>query len=249
LILKRFIITIFLLFHFVDTFADTGFTFGNEIEFKFLRNGMTAGSPDSLSVLYHDGSQTDTVFIGKHRTEHYQNWLRRFEDGVYNMDGYVHIQAFKIVVYFDSTRYEIPYMKVFGGRNYFIFEIQENGHLKDKSPLFYVHWPYYFKALFLTILLEFIVVFLFFWLLKDRLWPFALTLAICNLLTHPMLWYICSHINISLTLLECMVAILETLVIWMFLKTKINTWKIILISFTANFTSWFLGGIGMAIWN
>jgi hypothetical protein len=241
-------ITIFVLFLCVQSYADTGFTFGNAIDFKFIKNKTIIHSPDSLSVLCNNGSGIDTLFIGKHRTEHYQNWLRSFENGLYNIDGYASIKEFKVILYLDNIRYESKYIKVFGGRNYFIFEIQNNTTLRDVSPLFYVHWAYYLKAFILTLFLESAVVLLFFWLLKENVGKFLITLIICNIFTHPTLWLICSHINIPLVMLELSVSIIETLVVCRVFRNKTKMWIIILITILANFMSWLLGGIALAIW-
>lgn len=231
------------------SFADTGFGPSNRIEFRFLKNNKSNPTIDSIAILTTNRSfSSDTLFLHKKTHGRMHNWVSNYShSNLYFMDGRVKILKFKIILFLDNKPYESTEINIIGDRKFFTFSIEENGTIVDRSPLFYARWSDYFKALFLTIFLELLIALLFFKPLGKNLRRFILVQLICNLVTHPILWYLGSNTNFSFLLMEEIVALIETLALVLIFRKQASWWVVSILVLLANFISWSLGGIIMYI--
>lgn len=232
----------------VPTFADMGPKSDNSAEFKILRNGKDAFIDSIAVITYRNSSMlsTDTVWLERKRRGGPYSWLRILSNSKnYFVSSHLSIDGFKIIAFIDSIRFESKQISTLGDRRYFIFDIQDNGGFKDSSPLFYRHWSEYFKALFLTIVIEALITLLFWVVIRKNAVLFLLIQLLCNLLTHPILWYVESHFLADVLLSEAIIIVIESTILAIAFRKKIPIWASILIAVIANSLSWFMGGILM----
>lgn len=246
------LLTIILLTTCLKAFGDTGPKHSESISIKFLQNNNNNVLFDSIYIIVANGNYLDTAFLPPHTTAQFwtQPTLRKDNDH-YALFTHGNIKSFKIITLKGQEIIESAYIVNYPGSSIYLIDKVENKFpdnrkettLADNSPLLHQYWTDYLFALFLTITIELLLGLIFYYKnkTKQNLIAFIIFLVLINALTHFSLWFVYSHFNISLLLLETFVVIIEC---WFWkIYFGISTKKAVLISILLNLISWVIGVI------
>jgi len=134
-------------------------------------------------------------------------------------------------------------MSFAGARSFQEFSLSDDGKILDEHNLFYAHWSYYFVSLIVTILFELLLTLIFIKTLKGQFRKFLLVIVGINFISHPILWYLDSRIDVPLSVLELGVIIFESALLVIVYRKTLQTGNCIFYGILANLTSWLVGGI------
>jgi hypothetical protein len=151
--------------------------------------------------------------------------------------------TFKVIFYFKNRILTSPTLKQNGLNSYHQLLITNSG-IKDITPIFKTPYSNYFIALFVTILIELLIALFYFRWHKIQLSNIKY-IVYFNLLTHPVLWVISANVTgfaIGNLIGEPLVLIIEALLLYRFLNSKLTFGKSLWLSFQMNLASFILGG-------
>ena len=151
--------------------------------------------------------------------------------------------SFKVLFYFKDKILTSP-MLIKESNSYHRLLISDTD-IKEITPIFKVPYLDYFIALTTTIILELLVVLVYFKRHKIDLSNLRFIIY-CNLLTHPILWLISANIigfSYGNLIGEPIVLIFEALYIRQFIRPNLTTRKSLWLSFQMNIVSFLLGGL------
>ncbi|CAN5551226.1 hypothetical protein BH10BAC5_BH10BAC5_09460 [soil metagenome] len=126
--------------------------------------------------------------------------------------------------------------------------VRENDLLVDDTTSFLTTTdtiPFFFKAMFLTLILELLTAFIFIKLTR-RNYSILMYLLLANLITIPLVWFVFTLIpNILLGIIigELFAFVFEALFVNWFCKNYISMKASFILSFLANSVSFFVGGV------
>lgn len=240
-----FILLFLLCFQSIKIFADATPKFNDRPVLDFWNNGESLQQIDSIliiSVLESDTTKIDSLWLTKWRRHVSQNVVKQ-RNGEIIIDSRTRIKSFKIQLVFNNKKYASNWIDYIGSRSYFRFYLNPDGDIKENHTLFFAKWSDYFKSLGITILLEFLISFSFFIQIRKNISISLLSLFIANIITHPILWYIDSHININIFILELGVFVTESLILIIFLRKLLKIKSILKLTLFSNWISWWFGAI------
>lgn len=250
--IMRQILTIILLSVCFQTFGDNGPKHSESISIKFSQNNNNNELFDSIYIIVANDNYSDTAFLPPYTTAQY--WTKptlSIENEHYKLFTHGNINSFKIITFKGKDKIESDYLINYPGSSIYFIDRVDNERLfnrkgtmlVDNSPLLHQYWKDYLFALFLTITIELFLGFIIYYKNKtdQSLITFIIFLILINALTHFSLWFVYSHFNISLLLLETFVVIIECL-FWK-IYFRISTKKAIVISILLNLASWGIGAI------
>lgn len=220
-------------------YADAGPKFKDELKLFFYDNDRLLSLGEyKLLLLEKNGTGYDTI-NSRHSTADYWSQTTLQEGDSYYFLNLKHPKPLIIKLLYKNKEFESDLTDV--GANKHILKFDIEGHrLKDVSPLFYVNLTSYFIMLAITLFIEILMAVV---ILRKRVTistgKLALLVLAANLITHPLLWYVHSHYDVSILLLEIVVFFAEAIVYMKFTSVK----RALIFSFAANLVSFIVGGI------
>jgi len=244
--LTKFVILILFFSSFISIlFSDASPRLNERPEIEFWKDGYRLESIDSILVittLKSDILQIDTLYTDKEYQGFEKNRLWE-HNGRIKIDLRTKIESYKIYLYQNNREYESEQLEYKGVRNFLRFILTDEGRIENDHPLFYAEWDNYFKSLFITIILELILALILLRNIRISKMKLILLIIIVNLITHPSLWFLNSHFNISIINLEIGVIISEVIILAYCLKGKVKLRSLIVFSLIANLISWLIGTV------
>lgn len=150
--------------------------------------------------------------------------------------------SFRVLLFYKEKVLVSPLLKESGLNSCHKLLVTDTA-VKDITPLFGVTYAKYLLALGITIFLELLVAFLFF--LRDRAFSKLRYIVYVNLLTHPLLWLVCTKLTGFFTgsiYGEPVVIVLEALLLKGFAIKEKSFLKLLGLSAIMNLVSFFIGG-------
>jgi len=219
-------------------YADAGPKFKDEVQLYFYENGkMLPLNNYKLFVLEEVGNIYDT--INKRRTTADYWTVTTLQEGEYNY--YLNVKKSNPIIIkllYKNNIYESNVINLNASKDVISFNVGVD-RLEDISPLFYTSWAFYFAMFAITLFIEVAIGILcrkWFKLSKVQL---VLLISLINIVSHPLLWYVHSHYDVNLLLLEILVVCAEALAFSRFTTIKLA----FVFSFVANLLSFLIGGI------
>lgn len=152
--------------------------------------------------------------------------------------------TFKVIFYLKDKVLTSPELHPNTGLNFYQQLQITDTDVKDITPIFKTSYQNYFIALSLTILLELLIVLIYFIRYEIPLYNLRYIIYV-NLLTHPILWIISANLTgftAGYLIGEPIVFIIEALVLSKFIIPKLTQNKSLWLSFQMNLTSFIVGG-------
>lgn len=231
---------LFMMFHLL-VLADMGPKFSESIVIRFYENGKRIESVDSIHVVVNGNDSAKAILHYNTIAYHIGATLTDMGIAGYALNS-GSIQTIRVFIRYKGKDYISETLKSYPGSSIYKFEVTPAG-LRDNSQLFHSEWWIYIIALIVTLVLEGSV------LLLRKSWQksvyskpvFVAGFIGINLLTHFSLWYVYSHFDISIFLLELIIILVEA-VYWSIITGGKYGYAMLLSLFT-NFVSWILGSI------
>jgi len=242
--LVTFIVLIFSLFV-CDLFSDASPRLNEKPEIEFWKDGNRLELIDSILVvttIKSDILQIDSLYIDNEYQGFEKNRLWE-HNGRIRIDLRTKIESYKIYLLYNNKEYVSEQLRYKGVRNFFRFILTDEGDIENDHPLFYAKWFNYFKSLFITIILELILAFILLRNISISKIKLIFLIVMVNIITHPSLWYLNSHFNISIINLEIGVIISEVIILAYLLKQKVKLRSLLVYSLSANLISWLVGAV------
>jgi len=177
---------------------------------------------------------------GPLRYGRYENPISSGEDTFEFHRPFTDPRPFKIIFFFSDRKLESPVLDPVHSNSEFELSITNN-QVIDSTTFFQVPWSTYFALLFATILIE-----LFVGIRGGIPLPKAHSIITANLISHPLLWTICTYgigFEWGLFLGEIGVVAFEAWWIWLFCKQFLTPKQCINLSLLMNLLSFVLGGV------
>lgn len=229
--------------------ADAGPKLHSQLEIQFTDNNQIVTDFDSIYVVtFLTNEKTDTLFLkwSWQNMDPFENRFSWHDMGYgnnYVLEFFNPISCFKIFLTHHGKEYKSDFIDFIGSRSFHEFELTKDGKIQDDHNLFYAHWSYYFISFGVTLILEFLISFFLFRTLRHQFAKFILAIFFINCLTHPILWFIDSRLEIPLYLLEIGVMAIEIYLIKRYFGNVLTLQSCIKFGVWANLTSWWIGGI------
>lgn len=238
--LRRLLI-LFLLMSPLMTLADASPKFSEQVRLKIVDDKLQQTNIDSICVIL-PGWKTEIATLHSSTDRFWTGPSLRSELNEYILFTHGNLKQFQVVVFVNSQKYVSTTLLRYSGRELFILKLDQ-GMLTDISPFLYCTWHSYFGSLFLTLFIEVLLGFIFFYKNQRRktLTGYLLTFTLLNIATHFSLWLIYSHASIPLFFLELLIVLIEFGYWKVYLK--VANFKAFLISLLTNFVSWAIGGL------
>jgi hypothetical protein len=244
--MKATFIVLFILFNLPSNlFADATPKFNDRPVLEFWINDTKIQNIDSIliiTIIESDTTKKDTLWLTKWRRHVAQNKVTQNHEQV-RIDIRTQINEFKIQLLYNNKVYISNWIKYIGARSFFRFNLTQNGEIVENHPLFYVKWIDYFKSLGITLFLEILFAIIFFKQIRRNISISLIAIIVANSISHPVLWYIDSHININIFILELGVFFIESLILILFLRNRLKLKSILKLTLFANWISWWIGAI------
>ncbi|MFN8416615.1 MAG: hypothetical protein U0U66_09800 [Cytophagaceae bacterium] len=242
----RLVLNCLLFFLPLFTFADATPKFYNKILFEFYtENGMPITQWDSVVVFTNpceDSAFVDTIHLNREARAYSDLDLNYYKEELFLLEKRK-MDFFKLSIWIEGKLYSSPWIVNSGQRNFYQFIVRNDGKLYDDSPPFYAKVSEYWIAFLLTLLLEALY---WIWLnrkIKLPLSKLLMMLLVVNIVSHPLLWWMHSHTEINIILLEIAVMLLESVIFFIAFASNYPYTKFLKWSFIANLISWWIGGI------
>jgi len=234
----KFVILLLFFSSFISTlFSDASPRLNERPEIEFWKDGYRLESVDSILIvtkIKSDALILDTLYIDKEYQGFEKNRLWE-HNGRIKIDLRTKIESYKIYLYQNNREYVSEQLEYKGVRNFLRFILTDEGRIENDHPLFYAEWDNYFKSLFITLILELILALILLRNIRISKMKLILLIVIVNLVTHPSLWFLISHFNISIINFEIGVIITEVIILAYILKEKVKFRLLIVFSLLANF--------------
>lgn len=232
--------------------ADMTPKFSETFEIQFLDSNSKSIELDSFVVISNLGYKKDSACYPKSFCSlcscKDENYTEKYWTGVtinklfntYEVFCHSFIENFSLIVYSKSLTYRINDIKNFSACK--IYKFQVSNKLTDVSNILHNSWNNYLVYLLLTIFIEICVYSIY--TRKDRSNIPLIQIIILNSITHYCLWFILSHSNISVLLMEFIVILIE-FIFWYKVIDKSNLdYKYYMkLSIYSNLVSWLFGMI------
>ena len=228
----------------LNLFADASPKLHDRLQIEFWENQNRVANFDSIWVLteLNDGQNTREILSLLPPKSYSDNSFTVYQS-LFRIIAKKDVKTFQIFIRYKQKTYQSEQIRHWSGNSFYKFRFSENGQLENVTPLFSIRWIDYFKSLFLTVFLELLFISFFYVALSKHFSAYALFTLSVNLVSHPLLWLLSSHSNISIFYLELFVFLFEAGILLWFFAGKIRTVKIITITFFANIFSWLVGGL------
>ncbi|MCU0416204.1 MAG: hypothetical protein MUE33_03370 [Cytophagaceae bacterium] len=232
------------------SFADATPKFYNKIHFEiYTEEGKSITQPDSIVIFTNpceDSAFVYTIYLDRAPRAYSDLNLNFYKDEMFLLEKR-ELDFLKLSIWRNSKRYDSPWIVNSGQRSFYRFIAREDGKLYDDSPPFYTKVSEYWLAFVMTIFLEMLY---FVWLnrkLQLSLKKLLSVLLLVNVLSHPLLWWMHSHTDINILLLEIGIVFIESVILFICFSPLITYNKFFKWSLFSNLISWILGGILMFI--
>jgi hypothetical protein len=230
----------FLIFSYTTIFADAT-PFKGEERIDIIYKTSNKLQLDSCSIIYkaYKTNELDTL-----SNSNCYYCIRISDDMNTVRIVRIHPKEFKIIFYYENKVLISPILNQNGLNSYHQLLITNTG-IENITPIFKTTYKKYLIALFITILLELTVAFIYFWRNQMRFSNLQY-IVYMNLLTHPILWIIAANLTgftIGNLLGEPMVLIIEAFFLYKLIKPQLTIKKSLWLSFQMNFISFILGGL------
>ncbi len=225
-------------------FADASPKMNPRIEVHFSKNGKSISKFDSIvCFVKYKSSKTEDTLTLFHSTHRYWTIGGIYQiNKNYNLELRSAVQYFKLKLFYNSEEYESKSIYPISTWSYIIVELNTDKKLSLNKSLLYTKWSDYLTSFLITLILELIVIG-FYKSIRGSFGKVSLLVLIVNIITHPLLWYLDTNFELNLIILEFGVALIEFIILSMFLSKRINIVSILSFVISANILSWFFGGI------
>lgn len=242
--MKRIFTIILFLLCSSNIWADATPKFNEQPELEFWKDGKIVSEFDSLLVTSYllNSDSVELLYPSLNRSEFNQNVLNHNGTN-YKIDERTALEKIEIMIIHEGNEYNSSLISLSGDKSFLRFELNKSGEIKSNMTLLYCKWEVYFNSLFITILLELIIILVMLGRNKKLIPQLIISIIVINLLTHFSLWYVDSRVDFSIVLLEIMVFLIEAILISLLFKSKMPFKRIILAIFLANLCSWWLGSL------
>lgn len=239
---STFIALLFIVLH-LRAFGDAAPKFPDNFQLYFYENGTPVTDVDSIVAFVNkDNGVIDTAALHYTREQYWNGTTLRKEADKYYIKSFQHIHSFTLVVYKGTSQFKSAKTNVYGHNYLFEFNLKNNA-LIEQSNMFRAHWADYTISLLITLLLEFLVIWILLrkWKLHQSYTRLAAVVIVLNLVTHPFLWYIDANFNISIWLLELAVILIEAKLLE--LVAGLHFSRACKASILLNIVSWWIGSL------